>query len=691
MLTSHLANVARRAPGRELVRGRSSELVAPAVVALALFGSLLMPSRARAEPTPARPPADASARHADPAEASPTITGATGLVRLVTGDVGDRHTFRIALHTEIFSASDFLVSRDENARFIGTLAASYTPWQYLEVFLNARSQSNRNERPAEPNRQDPELILALGDLGLGAKMRYPVHRAIVVGGQLGLTLLNSVGGISFKGDATSLYVGALSTLDLTAMIARRASSPVPVRFHLNVGYQLDNSDNLQAFAPSYTLESLNVEKFALGVNRPRMQLKLGIDAQLRRWARIGLMPLAELGVDVATGSADNDFARFVGAELSRDDFDGRATAWLTLGVRLNPARGLAVNLATDVGLLSPGYGYGPPVTPWNLVLGLSYAYDPKPHTKVVTEVRAAPPKLAAATGKIGGRVLDAVSAMPVEGAVVTFPGRDLTGLSTDPDGGFVSYDFSPGTIILMVRHGDYEPTRATARVERGAVTRVEIRLQPAAPRVGTLQGKVLSGRDNKGVAAAKLRFGGAESRDVETDAEGSYRVELKPGDYTVHISSADDGSTTASFSLTAGESTDRSFVLEKKEQLDPSLVKLTRRQIVIRRKIHFATGKAELRPDAEQLLDLVVKVLKSNPQLKRIRIEGHTDNQGGASYNRRLSQSRAESVRDYLVRQGVDPERLEAKGYGPDRPKLSNLTTQGRAANRRVEFHIVEQ
>jgi len=82
----------------------------------------------------------------------------------------------------------------------------------------------------------------------------------------------------------------------------------------------------------------------------------------------------------------------------------------------------------------------------------------------------------------------------------------------------------------------------------------------------------------------------------------------------------------------------------------------------------------------------VAQVIRAHPELEKIYIEGHTDNRGGAEFNRNLSRRRAESVRNYFINRGVAPERLEARGYGPDRPIAPNTTAQGRAANRRVEF-----
>ena len=75
----------------------------------------------------------------------------------------------------------------------------------------------------------------------------------------------------------------------------------------------------------------------------------------------------------------------------------------------------------------------------------------------------------------------------------------------------------------------------------------------------------------------------------------------------------------------------------------------------------------------------------------RVRVEGHTDSRGGDSFNLRLSQSRSESVRAYLIRRGVSPDRMEARGFGETVPIADNRTDAGRAQNRRVEFIITSQ
>ena len=106
-------------------------------------------------------------------------------------------------------------------------------------------------------------------------------------------------------------------------------------------------------------------------------------------------------------------------------------------------------------------------------------------------------------------------------------------------------------------------------------------------------------------------------------------------------------------------------------------------------RIRFKSGSAELLPSDKLILDPVAAVLKSGG-FGRLRIEGHTDNLGDREFNVDLAERRAWSVRSYLIEQGVDGERLFAKGFGPTRPVGSNATEPGRAQNRRVEFHMVK-
>ncbi|MBL8609734.1 MAG: OmpA family protein [Myxococcales bacterium] len=113
-------------------------------------------------------------------------------------------------------------------------------------------------------------------------------------------------------------------------------------------------------------------------------------------------------------------------------------------------------------------------------------------------------------------------------------------------------------------------------------------------------------------------------------------------------------------------------------------------QIVILDQVKFKTSSADILPgkDSEDILQAVLKVMKDHPEIKKVRVEGHTDNRGQAAFNKKLSADRAASVVKWLVKNGVDKARLTSAGFGPDKPLADNETEDGRYKNRRVEFHI---
>jgi outer membrane protein OmpA-like peptidoglycan-associated protein len=113
--------------------------------------------------------------------------------------------------------------------------------------------------------------------------------------------------------------------------------------------------------------------------------------------------------------------------------------------------------------------------------------------------------------------------------------------------------------------------------------------------------------------------------------------------------------------------------------------------IELREKIHFEFGKAAIKKKSFELLDQVVATLKQHPEIKKLRIEGHTDSKGPAKFNQRLSQRRAQSVVNYLTGKGVEKDRLVAQGFGEEKPIASNNTERGRSMNRRVEMIILER
>jgi outer membrane protein OmpA-like peptidoglycan-associated protein len=120
--------------------------------------------------------------------------------------------------------------------------------------------------------------------------------------------------------------------------------------------------------------------------------------------------------------------------------------------------------------------------------------------------------------------------------------------------------------------------------------------------------------------------------------------------------------------------------------IDPKLKKL-----VLSERIYFDFDKDTIKPISFPILDEVVRVLKVRPDIKKMRIEGHTDNKGSDLYNLDLSHRRAASVMVYLIEHGIETWRLTAAGFGFRCPLVPNDTPDNRAQNRRVDFIILEQ
>jgi outer membrane protein OmpA-like peptidoglycan-associated protein len=123
----------------------------------------------------------------------------------------------------------------------------------------------------------------------------------------------------------------------------------------------------------------------------------------------------------------------------------------------------------------------------------------------------------------------------------------------------------------------------------------------------------------------------------------------------------------------------------------PKRVELKADRITITEKVQFEVNSANILPVSHSLLGEVAEVIKTNPQIQKLQVEGHASAEGSAQRNLTLSKERAGAIREYLISQGVDAKVLVSKGFGSSKPVGDNDTEEGREKNRRVEFNILAQ
>jgi outer membrane protein OmpA-like peptidoglycan-associated protein len=170
--------------------------------------------------------------------------------------------------------------------------------------------------------------------------------------------------------------------------------------------------------------------------------------------------------------------------------------------------------------------------------------------------------------------------------------------------------------------------------------------------------------------------------DVQVASHGEYSEHLKNyGWYIIQITAP--GYLTQTDTLWVMD--DNRKLITRDHYMTPIEVGLS----VVLNDVYFYFGKTILKADSYPSLNRVAEFFKLNPQIK-FEIGGHTDDEGADDYNLMLSEGRAKAVVEYLVKQGIKPEQLEAKGYGETKPIDSGITKAAKARNRRVEFVVVD-
>jgi outer membrane protein OmpA-like peptidoglycan-associated protein len=625
------------------------------------------------------------------AQVQNSFSGPTGGIRIIDAGSGEKGTFRLALNTEFFIIRDYFVAGDEAHHFAGNLSLSIAATEFLEVFASAEVSS------AWDDSNDPMLIQRVADLFLGVKGFHDVKPWVALGGDFSLLFPGGVGDGRATFRATSVGLRANATLDFRDH--ERRESPLILRF--NVQYWFDNTANLTEGIEDRRYEALggvvpqqqetrhlltSFERFAYGVNRVdtvRLSTGFEVPVQVRK---VGLNPMLEWQWDIPVNRQGYQCPVTMNPNddgCLRNEKLKAFPMLLTIGLRiLTPPKGLAFTVAADVGLTGARTFVRElaPTAPYNVILGIGYAFDPRPAPASTPSTEPAAP-----TGRVRGHVLEAGSGAPIAGAVVRIVGQDVSPQLTDASGRFTTYALAEGEdVVLEVSHTVYETTQCAAAVPSDTDCLLE-----ASTRAGQLRVLTVD-REGTPVPRVSVSVRGPSEHHLITDDSGVVNVmEVEPGAYSAHVD--DEGYLMAvrDFDVLERQETTIQLRIQRRPSRPRVIVKKT--EIALRRQVSFATGSDEILPNSEPLLLEIADALLRNRDVELVEIQGHTDNRGDTNVNMRLSQRRAASVQRWLVEHGVEEGRLTAKGYGPTRPVAPNITAYNRARNRRVQFKIVRR
>lgn len=337
---------------------------------------------------------------------------------------------------------------------------------------------------------------------------------------------------------------------------------------------------------------------------------------------------------------------------------------------------------------------------------------------------------------VSGKVVEKGSNAPVGGTVIRFDGRNLTGMVAADDGSFRTIDLNPGTYTFTVKAAGYRDGQCQATIPTaGAAATPPGYTAPAYPGApagapGAAPGMApmgpgptmapapaggahdrehhlrargaAEGRQHRGrpggrreqpapVSTASVKITDKLNRELElsADATGAFRFEnVPPGAAKITVTA--QGYFTSVTELEVKPQEDLKATISLNKHPKTPNVTVAANEVKLKKQVHFAHDAATIEPDSASLLEEIADVLKTRTEIAKMEIQGHTDNTGSPVYNL-LSQQRADAVRDALLKLGIDGSRMEAKGYGQDKPLVPNVSPANRARNRRVQLMITQK
>lgn len=633
---------------------------------------------------------------------SNTITGGSGLLRTQHAETGEPGQFRVQFITEYFQAGFLCTSQypcvnpsggnaitsDTMTHTGGTLSLGVSIAKLGAGTFDAYGAIQAYANSDDANK--PSLLQVLGDTDIGIRYTAPLGDVIHLGLFTELWLINGTGSVGLDGSGTSAKFGGIGTIDL-----RGLESKIPLRFSVNPVYFLDNTgDVLAATEQARGAPVTRIERFGLGVNRvDQFQIFIGAEALLADERvrpfieeKIGI-PSNRQGYACQTNNPSKDQC------LANDEV---VPSTLTIGSRFFPwKRGFSLLAAVDIGTSGTNNFIEElsPTPPWTLYLGAGWAVDTQERPPVIqTKLVEKPVEKAPTHGHVTGFVHEKDKNDPIAGAIATYRDHpELAPLATGSDGKFAD-DVPPGKYTYDLKADGFKPGSCDATVPpEGGPVNIDCPLE-SLPRVGIVDGHVRDAETSQPIAGIQVELRDAQNKDlrITTDASGGFKFDgVTPG--TAQLSVQADGYLVLVTPTDVKARQEDNVDLLLRPRPKDALIKLTANEIQIKQQVQFALDSAVILPESFGLLTEIADTIIRNPQLKRIEVQGHTDNSGTPEHNKILSEQRAEAVRAWLVQHGAPADRLVARGYGQEKPLVPNVTAGNRAKNRRVQFIILDK
>lgn len=577
--------------------------------------------------------------------------------------LGPKGVVRVSLLGEYLNQTNFPVLQAQDIRSAITFAASFQPFEWGEIFVSYGAAANSN------NRTSPNLIQALGDLNVGLKASHQWARGLYAGVDVRLLTFSGVGNQGIDRFAVGFKPTLIGTFDF-----RTLTHYLPIIFTLGLGVTLDSTSGL------VTNQRLNAaEEFALNVNRYH-RFNFGVAAELPFPV---VTPVVEYSLAAPLGVPNGELT---GPDGKFINVTSAMNQQLGVGLKVTAIKDLTLTTGFNFGLARL-VGLGVPATPpWNFFVGAGFAIDPfqRGEIKYVETIRERKLEVAKAATpvRIEGTVTDQATGGALSGVVVNVSG--VRPAATDEQGKYESLPLTAKSVKLSVAREGYKPVEREVTLDTAKPTRVDLALEADVKKAKF----AVTTTGNKKPVKADIAFTGASASKLSTGDTGTAETELAAGNYTVTATADGFMAQTRDVQVQAGGKLALNFELQPTPK--KVLVIFKGDKIEILQQVRFATGKSEILPESFNLLQQVVDAIVKN-NVKRVRVEGHTDNRGVKAANQTLSEDRARSVKEYLVSQGIDAERLESVGYGDSKPIAPNLTARGRELNRRVEFIVLEK